>query len=244
MRSTLALREAVLHANLELVRRGLVLYTWGNASGIDRAAGLIAIKPSGVDYGGMSADDIVVTDLQGRVMEGRLKPSSDLETHLVLYEAFPALGGIVHTHSEFATAWAQAGRAIPALGTTHADYFHGEVPVTAELSGEEIGGAYERNTGHAIVRRFRGGEGASATDGTAVSIDPMAVPGVLLAGHAPFAWGKTPAEAAYHATVLEAVARIGYYTMTLNAAARGVSQELLDRHHFRKHGPGATYGQG
>ena len=230
--ATLQLREAVLQANLELVRRGLVLYTWGNASGIDRAAGLVAIKPSGVDYDRMTADDIVVTDLTGRVVEGRLKPSSDLHTHLVLYAAFPAVGGVVHTHSEFATAWAQAGRAIPALGTTHADYFHGDVPITAELSDEEIGGEYVRNTGEAIVRRFREG-----------GLDPAALPGVLVAGHAPFAWGSTPAEAAYHATVLEAVARIGYYTMTLNAASRGVSQALLDRHHLRKHGPNATYGQ-
>ena len=214
MAGTRALREAVLDANLELVRRGLVLYTWGNASGIDRGAGLLAIKPSGVEYDRMSADDIVVTDLQGRVVEGNLKPSSDLHTHLVLYAAFPALGGIVHTHSEVATAWAQAGRAIPPLGTTHADYFHGEVPITAELSDAEVGGEYVRHTGEAIVRRFLGG---------APPLDPVAVPGVLVAGHAPFAWGSSPAEAAYHATVLEAVARIGYYTMTLNAAATGVS---------------------
>ncbi len=228
-----ALREAVLEANLELQRRGLVLYTWGNASGIDREAGMVAIKPSGVPYERMTAEDMVLTDLKGHVLRGKLKPSSDLHTHLVLYAAFPEIGGVVHTHSEFATAWAQAGRAIPALGTTHADYFHGEVPLTAELTDDEIRGDYVRNTGEAIVRCFREG-----------SLSALAVPGVLVAGHAPFAWGKNPAEAAYHATVLEAVARMAYYTVTLNAAGQGVSQALLDRHHFRKHGPGATYGQG
>jgi L-ribulose-5-phosphate 4-epimerase len=226
-----ALRSQVLEANLEIVRRGLVLYTFGNASGIDRGTGLVAIKPSGVPYETMTADDMVISDLSGRIVEGQLKPSSDLLTHLELYRAFPGIGGVVHTHSEFATAWAQAGREIPAYGTTHADYFYGPVPLTEELSAEEIGGDYVLNTGKAILRRFR-------------NLDPQAVPGVLVAGHAPFAWGKDPMQAAYHAVVLEAVARMAFYTATLNADCRGVSQALLDRHYFRKHGAKATYGQG
>lgn len=226
-----ALRAQVLEANLEIVRRGLVLYTFGNASGIDREQGLVAIKPSGVPYETMSAGDIVLSDMSGRIVDGKLKPSSDLHTHLELYRAFSAIGGVVHTHSEYATAWAQAGREIPAYGTTHADYFHGPIPVTDELSAEEIKGDYVLNTGKAIVRRFRG-------------LDPVAVPGVLVAGHAPFAWGKDAMEAAYHAVVLETVARMGFYTAALNPECRGVSQGLLDRHHFRKHGAKATYGQG
>jgi len=227
----LRLQTEVLEANLEIVRRGLVLYTFGNASGIDREAGLAAIKPSGVPYEQMSPADMVVCDLDGKIVEGRLKPSSDLDTHLELYRAFPAIGGVVHTHSEFATAWAQAGREIPAYGTTHADYFYGPVPLTEELSAEEVGGDYVLNTGKAIVRRFR-------------DLDPVAVPGVLVAGHAPFAWGKDAMEAAYHAVVLEAVARMAFYTATLNPDQGGISQALLDRHHFRKHGAKATYGQG
>lgn len=225
-----ALKTRVLEANLEIVRRGLVLYTFGNASGIDRSKGLVAIKPSGVPYETMTADDMVISDLHGTIIEGKLKPSSDLATHLELYREFPSIGGVVHTHSEFATAWAQAGREIPPYGTTHADYFYGPVPVTEELSAEEVGGDYVLNTGKAIVRRFRG-------------LDPAAVPGVLVAGHAPFAWGKDAMEAAYHATVLEAVARMAYYTATLNPGGRGVSQALLDRHYYRKHGAKATYGQ-
>lgn len=224
------LRTQVLEANLEIVRRGLVLYTFGNASGIDRSTGLVVIKPSGVPYETMTADDMVVSDLHGSIVEGRLKPSSDLATHLELYRAFPLIGGVVHTHSEFATAWAQAGREIPPYGTTHADYFYGPVPVTEELTPEEIGGDYVLNTGKAILRRFQ-------------SLDPMAVPGVLVAGHAPFAWGKDAMQAAYHAVVLESVARMGFYTATLNPHTRGVSQALLDRHYFRKHGARATYGQ-
>lgn len=224
------LRAEVLEANLEIVRRGLVLYTFGNASGIDRASGLVAIKPSGVPYESMKPSDLVVTDLTGKIVEGSLRPSSDLGTHLHLYREFPSIGGVVHTHSEYATAWAQAGRAIPAYGTTHADYFYGAVPVTDELSDEEIGGDYVLNTGIAITRRFKG-------------LDPAAVPGVLVRGHAPFAWGKSPADAAHNAVVLEAVARMGYFTATLNAACEGVSQALLDRHYFRKHGAKATYGQ-
>jgi L-ribulose-5-phosphate 4-epimerase len=224
------LRTRVLEANLEIVRRGLVLYTFGNASGIDRAAGLVAIKPSGVPYESLTAADLVVSDLTGKIVEGKLKPSSDLATHLELYRAFPGIGGVVHTHSEFATAWAQAGREIPACGTTHADYFYGAVPVTEELTAEEIAGDYERNTGIAIVRRFRG-------------LDPEAVPGVLVAGHAPFAWGRDPMQAAHQAVVLEAVARMAFHTVVLNPETRGVSQALLDRHYFRKHGANATYGQ-
>ncbi len=224
------LKADVLEANLELVRRGLVLYTWGNASGMDRASGLVAIKPSGVPYEIMTAADMVVTDLDGRIVDGALKPSSDLGTHLLLYRAFPTIGGVVHTHSEYATAWAQAGRSIPAYGTTHADYFYGPVPVTEELTAEEIAGDYVLNTGHAIVRRFR-------------NLDPDAIPGVLVAGHAPFAWGKSAHDAAHNAVVLEAVARIGLRTVMLNPDAAGVSQSLLDRHYFRKHGATATYGQ-
>lgn len=225
-----ALRSAVLEANLELVRRGLILYTFGNASGIDRESGLVAIKPSGVPYEELKPADLVLTDFDGNVVEGSLRPSSDLATHLLLYRAFPAIGGVVHTHSEFATAWAQAGREIPAYGTTHADYFYGPVPVTDELTADEVGGDYVLNTGHAIVRRF-------------ANIDPLAVPAVLVAGHAPFSWGITPADAAHNAVVLEAVARMAYYTSTLNAACGGVAQHLLDRHYFRKHGAGKTYGQ-
>jgi L-ribulose-5-phosphate 4-epimerase len=224
------LQVEVLEANLELVRRGLVLYTFGNASGIDRETGLVAIKPSGVAYERLTAADMVVCDLDGKIVEGQLKPSSDLETHLELYRAFPSIGGVVHTHSEFATSWAQAGREIPAFGTTHADYFYGPVPCTEELSAEEIEGDYVRNTGKAIVRRF-------------IGIDPLDLPAVLVAGHAPFTWGKTSAEAAYHAVILETVARMAIYTTLLRPDGAGVSQALLDRHYLRKHGVDATYGQ-
>jgi len=227
---TQQLKEQVLEANLDLVREGLVQFTFGNASGIDRATGLVAIKPSGVPYDKLRPEDMVVTDLSGKIVEGKLKPSSDLDTHLLLYREFPAIGGVAHTHSMYATVWAQAGRAIPALGTTHADYFYGEVPVTDELTDKEIGGEYVHNTGVAIVRRFQG-------------LDPLAVPAVLVAGHAPFAWGKNALEAAHHAALLEAVARMAWHTMTLNPECRGVSQALLDRHYFRKHGAKATYGQ-
>lgn len=224
------LRSAVLEANLELVRRGLILYTFGNASGIDRESRLVAIKPSGVPYEKLKPADMVITDLQGKIIEGKLRPSSDLATHLLLYRSFAGIGGVAHTHSEFATAWAQAGREIPAYGTTHADYFYGPVPVTEELTAEEVGGDYVLNTGHAIVRRF-------------AKLDPVAVPAVLVAGHAPFCWGKTPDDAVHNAVVLEAVARMAYYTATLNAACPGVAQHLLDRHYFRKHGANKTYGQ-
>jgi L-ribulose-5-phosphate 4-epimerase len=224
------LKEQVLEANLELVREGLVVFTFGNASGIDRNTGLVVIKPSGVDYSALKPSDMVVTDLEGKIIEGRLRPSSDLATHLLLYKAFAGIGGVVHTHSEHATAWAQAGLEIPAYGTTHADYFYGPVPVTAELTAEEIGGDYVLNTGVAITRRFQ-------------HLDPLAVPAVLVAGHAPFCWGKTPHDAAHNAAVLETVARMAYFTVTLRQACAGVSQALLDRHYFRKHGATATYGQ-
>ncbi len=225
-----SLKEQVLEANLELVRQGLVLFTFGNASGIDRDRGLVVIKPSGVDYSALAPSDMVVTDMDGKVVDGRLRPSSDLATHVLLYKEFPAIGGVVHTHSEYATAWAQAGREIPPYGTTHADYFYGPVPVTEELTEQEIGGDYVHNTGVAISRRFRG-------------LDPLAIPAVLVAGHAPFCWGKTPHEAAHNAAVLETVARMAYYTATLRPGCTGVSQALLDRHYFRKHGATATYGQ-
>jgi L-ribulose-5-phosphate 4-epimerase len=226
----LRLQAEVLEANLEIVRRGLVLYTFGNASGIDRETGLVAIKPSGVPYEQMTPADMVICNLSGKIIEGRLKPSSDLDTHLELYRAFPAIGGVVHTHSEFATAWAQAGRDIPAFGTTHADYFFGPVPATQELSDEEIQGDYVLNTGNAIVRRFSG-------------LDPMAVPAALVAGHAPFCWGKTPMDAAHNAVILEYVARMAFSTTLLSPEGKGVSQALLNRHYFRKHGASATYGQ-
>ncbi|HYK35353.1 L-ribulose-5-phosphate 4-epimerase [Alloacidobacterium sp.] len=224
------LRAQVLEANLELVRRGLVLFTFGNVSGIDRQTGLVAIKPSGVPYESMQTEHMVITDLDGKIVEGDLRPSSDLATHLLLYREFPTIGAVVHTHSEYATAWAQAGRSIPAYGTTHADYFYGPVPVTEELSADDINGDYVHNTGLAIVRRFH-------------NLDPDAVPAVLVAGHAPFCWGKTPADAAHNAVVLESVARMAFYTTTLNPECKGVSQTLLDRHYFRKHGARATYGQ-
>jgi L-ribulose-5-phosphate 4-epimerase len=230
-----SLREAVLDANLELVRKGLVLYTFGNASGVDRAQGLVVIKPSGVDYDKLRPEDMVVTDLHGKIVEGTLRPSSDLDTHTLLYREFAEIGAVVHTHSEFATSFAQAGLAIPPLGTTHADYFHGPVPVTAQLSDAAIQGDYVHETGMAIVAKFRSG-----------GLDPMAVPACLVAGHAPFAWGRTANEAAHNAVVLEAVARMAYNTLTLRAdaaSAAGVSQALLDRHYLRKHGKDATYGQ-
>ncbi len=227
------LREEVLEANLELVRRGLVLYTFGNASGIDREQGLVVIKPSGVEYDRMKPDDMVVADLHGAIVEGDLRPSSDLDTHTVLYREFAEIGGVVHTHSEYATSFAQAGLPIPSFGTTHADYFHGPVPVTAPLADEAIAGQYVHETGLAIVRRFRD-----------AGLDAMAVPACLVHGHAPFAWGPCPHEAAHNAVVLEAVARMAYRTLTLQADAIQISQALQDRHYFRKHGMTATYGQG
>ena len=231
------LHTAVLDANLELVKRGLVLYTFGNASGVDRAEGLVVIKPSGVEYDELRPEHMVVTDLDGKVVEGTLKPSSDLETHTLLYREFPAIGGVVHTHSEFATSFAQAGMAIPALGTTHADTFYGSVPCTAPLTDEAVSERYVYETGVAIVRRF-------AATAEHAAIDPLGVPACLVTGHGPFAWGRDAREAAHNAVVLEYIARMAHRTLTLKADADGVSQALLDRHYFRKHGPGASYGQG
>jgi L-ribulose-5-phosphate 4-epimerase len=224
------LRAEVLEANLELVRRGLVIYTFGNASGVSREHGLLAIKPSGVPYDEMNPDDMVITDLQGNIVEGKLRPSSDLATHAALYRAYPAIGGVVHTHSRHATAWAQAGREIPCFGTTHADYFHGPVPVTEALTAAEIAGDYEANTGMAILRRMQG-------------LDPLGCPACLVAGHGPFCWGKSVTDAAHTAVIVEELAAMAWITMTINPHAQPISQPLRDKHHFRKHGPSATYGQ-
>ena len=228
------LRNEVLHANREIARRGLAPHTFGNASGVDRTGSrpLVVIKPSGVDYAKLTPADLVVTDLDGNIVEGSLRPSSDLDTHTLLYREFPQIGGIVHTHSEFATSWAQACRPIPCLGTTHADYFHGPVPVTEPLTAEEVAEAYVRHTGAVIVRRFRAG-----------GLDPVAVPGVLVAGHAPFAWGKSPAEAAEHADVLEYIARLAFRTALLNPSVTAIPAHVSEHHYQRKHGPKATYGQ-
>jgi len=235
------LREEVLKANLELVSRGLVLYTFGNASGIDRETGLVVIKPSGVDYDRLCAEDMVVVDLEGTIVDGSLKPSSDLDTHILLYREFAEIGAVVHTHSEFATGFAQAGIPIPAFGTTHADYFHGPIPVTPPLTDDAIAGRYVHETGKAIVTRFRG-EGAGPTEADD-PIDPLAIPACLVNGHAPFVWGRNPQEAAHNAVILEAVARMAYRTLMLDGNAESVSQSLLDRHYLRKHGDAATYGQ-
>ncbi len=224
------LREEVLEANLELVRRGLVLFTFGNASGISRHDGLVVIKPSGVPYDEMKPEHLVVTGLDGKTVEGKLRPSSDLATHLVLYKAFPEIGGVSHTHSEYATAWAQARQPIPCFGTTHADYFHGPVPVTAPLSNEEIADDYEKNTGDAIVRAFAAG-------------DYAAVPGVLVANHGPFTWGPDARTAAHNAVILESVARMAFSTVAINHSAQPIARCLHDRHYLRKHGQAAYYGQ-
>jgi L-ribulose-5-phosphate 4-epimerase len=224
------LREEVLDANLELVRRGLVLYTFGNASGVSREDGLVVIKPSGFAYEEMKPEHLVVTDLEGKIVEGKLRPSSDLPTHLVLYKAFSKIGSVTHTHSEYATAWAQSRQPIPCVGTTHADYFHGPVPVTAGMTDQEIASNYEKNTGHAIVRALE-------------HADYAAVPAVLVANHGPFTWGPDPGTAAHNAVVLEAVARTAYFTLTLNQAAQPIGRGLHDKHYLRKHGSNAYYGQ-
>jgi L-ribulose-5-phosphate 4-epimerase len=228
--SLAALREQVVEANLVLVRKGLVLATFGNASGIDRERGLIVIKPSGVPYENLKADHLVVTDLEGKVVEGALRPSSDLPTHAALYRAFPMIGGIAHTHSEYATAWAQARKPISCLGTTHADHFRGPIPVTDEMSTEEIAGEYELNTGMAIARTF-------------AKIDPLEVPAVLVANHGPFAWGLDARQASENAWMLEAVARMAYFTVQINSNAACLGKSLHDRHFLRKHGENAYYGQ-
>ena len=224
------LREQVLEANLELVRRGLVLYTFGNVSGIDRSQGLVAIKPSGVPYEELTPEQIVISDLSGKIVETNLRPSSDLPTHLELYRHFPTIGGVAHTHSEFATAWAQAETPIPCFGTTHADYFHGPVPVTGRLSVSQIAGDYELETGTAICQTF-------------AKLDPGSIPAVLVAGHAPFCWGPTAAEAAHNAVILEYVARMACHTLSINAESRPLARELHDKHFLRKHGRNAYYGQ-
>ncbi len=225
-----ALRTEVLEANLELVRRGLVLYTFGNASGVSREQGLIVIKPSGVPYEKMTPADMVITDMNGKVVEGSLRPSSDMDTHSALYRKFPAIGGVVHTHSRHATAWAQARREIPCFGTTHADYFHGPIPVTEPLSADEINSDYEANTGVAILRLLEGR-------------DPLGCPAALVAGHAPFCWGESVTDAARTAVIVEELAAMAWQTLTINSAAGQISEALRDKHHFRKHGPTATYGQ-
>ena len=224
------LREEVLEANLELVRRGLVLYTFGNASGISREASLVVIKPSGVPYETMKLEHLVVTDLHGKTIEGNLRPSSDLATHLVLYKAFPKIGGVSHTHSEYATAWAQARKTIPCLGTTHADYFRGTIPVTAAIADSDIAGAYEENTGHAIARLFE-------------NLDPAEMPAVLVANHAPFTWGATPAEASHNAVLLETVAKLAYFALQIHSEAKPAPSALIDKHFSRKHGSSSSYGQ-
>ena len=224
------LREEVLDANLELVRRGLVVYTFGNASGIDRNEGLVAIKPSGVPYEELKPEHMVVCDLEGTIVDTQLRPSSDLPTHLELYRQFPSIGGVAHTHSEYATAWAQAETPIPCFGTTHADYFHGPVPVTPRLTNSEITGEYELETGKVICRTF-------------AELDPDSIPAVLVAGHAPFCWGPNSAAAAHHAVILEYVARMATHTLSINAESRPLARELHDKHFLRKHGSNAYYGQ-
>ncbi len=224
------LREQVLDANLELVRRGLVLYTFGNVSGISREQGLVVIKPSGVPYKDMRPDHMVVTDLLGNKVDGHLRPSSDLPTHLVLYKQFPEIGGVAHSHSEYATSWAQARKPIPCFGTTHADYFHGDVPVTEKMADPEIADDYEKNTGHVIVRALQGK-------------DALSIPGILVANHGPFTWGADAGTAAHNAAVLESIARMAYLTLAINAGAQSVGAALHDKHYLRKHGKNAYYGQ-
>lgn len=225
------LKEEVLKANLLLPKFGLVTFTWGNVSGIDREKGLVVIKPSGVEYDTMTADDMVVTDLDGNVVEGKYKPSSDTPTHVELYKAFPNIGGIVHTHSHHATSFAQAHRDIPALGTTHGDYFYGDIPCTRLMTAQEIGGEYEKETGKVIIETFK-------------DKDPDAVPAVLVASHGPFSWGKTPYEAVHNAVVLEEVSFMALQAMSLNPEIGKMQRELLDKHYLRKHGKNAYYGQG
>lgn len=226
-----ALKKQVYEANMMLPAHGLVTFTWGNVSAIDRASGLVVIKPSGVAYETMTPEDMVVVDLGGQVVEGSLKPSSDTPTHLCLYKAFPTIGGVVHTHSTWATTFAQAGRGIVPMGTTHGDYFYGEIPCTRDLTDAEIQGAYEHNTGLVIVETFADKEASH-------------IPGVLVKNHGPFAWGKDAADAVHNAVVMEEVAKMNLHAYLLNPQAGLMSQVLLDKHFLRKHGPGAYYGQG
>lgn len=224
------LKKDVLKANLGLVKNGLVLFTWGNVSAIDKNSGLVVIKPSGIDYDGMKAEDMVVVDLNGKIVEGRLRPSSDTPTHLEIYKSHPEISGIVHTHSTYATAFAQAGRSIPAYGTTHADYFYGDIPCTRSLDKSEME-EYERNTGVVINETFK-------------SKDAVAIPACLVAHHGVFAWGKNAAEAVYHATVVEEVAKMAFITENLRPVTKRLPQHIADKHYNRKHGKNAYYGQG
>lgn len=226
------LKAEVLEANLSLPKYRLVTFTWGNVSGIDRETGYVVIKPSGVEYDEMTAEDLVVVDLDGTVVEGDLRPSSDTPTHLALYRAFPDIGGIVHTHSPWATSWAQAGLPLPALGTTHADYFYGEIPCTRELTEREVETNYELETGRVIVETYQKN-----------GLDPTAMPGVLVKNHAPFCWGEDAQQAVHHAVVLEEAAKMAFITYQLNPDVRPISQCLLDKHYLRKHGANAYYGQ-
>ena len=224
------LKQAVLSANLELPARSLVTYTWGNASGIDRESGLVVIKPSGVPYDELKIEQMVVVDLEGNQVEGNMRPSSDVLTHLVLYKSFLDIGGVVHTHSNWATIWAQAERSIPTLGTTHADYFYGEIPCTRNMTDDEIKADYEVNTGVVIAETFE-------------DRDPVRTPGVLVSGHGPFTWGKDAAEAVHNAVVLETVAMMAFNSLTLSPGLNPINRALQDRHFFRKHGSDAYYGQ-
>jgi L-ribulose-5-phosphate 4-epimerase len=224
------LKQKVLKANLELPKRNLVTYTWGNVSEIDRESGLIVIKPSGVNYEDMTSNDMVVVDIDGNIIEGNLKPSSDTPTHIELYKKYPQLGGIVHTHSLWTTIWAQAGMSIPAMGTTHADYFYGEIPCTRKLTKEEINGEYEKQTGAVIIETFEGK-------------NPMHTPGVIVNDHGPFSWGKDADEAVHNAVVMEEVAKMAYFTKLLNPSDERADSVLIDKHFLRKHGANAYYGQ-
>ena len=225
------LKKQVLEANLLLPKYGLVTFTWGNVSGIDRESGLVVIKPSGVPYEGMTEEDMVVVDLDGKRVEGKWKPSSDTPTHVELYKAFPALGGIVHTHSRWATTFAQAGLDIPAMGTTHGDYFYGDIPCTRKMTPQEIAGEYEKETGRVIIETFAGKS-------------PADIPGVTVHSHGPFAWGRDAMDAVHNAVVMEEVAFMDWHAMMINPAAGRMQQELLDKHYLRKHGNNAYYGQG
>ena len=227
------LKQQVLEANLLLPKYNLVTFTWGNVSGIDRETGLVVIKPSGVSYEGMTVEDMVVVDLDGKVVEGKWKPSSDTPTHLALYKAFPGLGGVVHTHSRWATTFAQAGMDIPAMGTTQGDYFYGDIPCTRLMTPQEIAGEYELETGNVIIATFR-----------ERGVDPVQVPAVLVRSHGPFAWGKDAMDAVHNAVVLEEVAFMDWHALSITPLAQRMQQELLDKHYLRKHGENAYYGQG